>query len=164
MQTLIGYLERRNLPINEPHRLPRSRLKDLVPQEHIDFLQNDLVNYCETDMLASATNNHRIFVHGGADPAIPLSQQDKETFWWNRSLINFCQKCKTDNTELPWTQEIYTGHNTDMSGKPFILKNKTNSGSFFMIDISATEQLICMEVNTKEMVKAQKGVSRLVKI
>lgn len=148
-QTLIGYLERHNLPTHEPHRLMRSRIKDLVPQEHVSFLKTELKLYYELD--------DNIFVHAGVDPMLPLEGQDEEIFTWDRSLYGFVKKMVGEGKELPWDKIIWTGHNTS-SEYPF-LNNKFN-----MLDISSSNQILCCEINSKEIVKAQKGVSRLVKI
>lgn len=149
MQTLVGYLERNKLPPHEPHLFPRFRAKDLVPKEHINFIQNT-INYYETEKY--------IFVHAGVDPVLPLNIQEPEIMWWNRSLFSAVKKMVEDKVTLPWDKVVVTGHNTDLSGRPFI------TDKFIMLDCSATNVLMVMEMNSGEIFKAQKGVSRLVKI
>lgn len=153
MQTLIGYLQRNNLPWHEPHLLPRFRAKDLIPKEHISFLQNDLKDYYETDKY--------IFVHGGCDPILPLAKQEKEIFWWDRSLFKFVKNIKLKNfsDNLPWEKTVVTGHNTLNGNKiPFVCDK------FVMLDCSSSDVLMVMEMNSGEIFKAQAGVVRLVRV
>lgn len=149
-QTLTGYLERNNLPINEPHMFSRNRLKDIIPPEHINFLKNNLKLYYETES--------HIFVHASIDPLTPLSEQDEGVFLWNRSLYDYVKRNILLSREMPWEKTIICGHSTDRSGLPFI------TDKFCMLDISATSQLVCMEVNSRQIMKAQAGNSRLVRV
>ncbi|MGW8258276.1 MAG: metallophosphoesterase family protein [Thermoguttaceae bacterium] len=48
---------------------------ELIPREHIDFLENCLPYY-ETDQY--------IFVHGTYDPSVPLDQQDSRILLWGK--------------------------------------------------------------------------------
>lgn len=49
---------------------------DNVPKEHWDFLLKEALPYMETD--------EYIFVHGGVEPALPLSEQGLSTLAWKR--------------------------------------------------------------------------------
>jgi Calcineurin-like phosphoesterase len=46
-----------------------------VPQAHIDWLDGLRLMYADT---------HRLYVHAGVDPEIPLDRQDEETLLWKR--------------------------------------------------------------------------------
>src|SRR5690606_29035680 len=71
--TVIGYLERRNLPPDKPFEITKIRFQDLVPKEHFDFLETELVDWFETD--------DAIFVHAGLDLNVPLEDQDKDILY-----------------------------------------------------------------------------------
>lgn len=45
-----------------------------VPKVHWDFLENELIDWFETDS--------HVFVHAGVDPARPLDQQSEEMLQW----------------------------------------------------------------------------------
>ena len=154
--TIAGYMQRAGLPSDQPHLLPRYRLKDIVPIEHIKFLENKLKNYYEMD--------NYIFVHAGCDPLLPLDGQEKQIFFWDRSLYTFARSLKSGqikrsdgSKDLPWDKTIIAGHNC--SDKiPFV------DDKFVMLDCSMTNSLMVLEINSKQIFKAQTGVSRLVRV
>jgi len=67
-------------------RLYKKTLRDLmteiIPQEHVDFLQLGCTDLCETDDF--------IFVHGGLCPDLPLADQPLFALHWKR----FDKNCK----------------------------------------------------------------------
>jgi serine/threonine protein phosphatase 1 len=60
----------------------RDLLAEIIPQEHIDFLQLGCADACETDDF--------IFVHGGLCPDLPLADQPLFALHWKR----FDKNCK----------------------------------------------------------------------
>ncbi len=52
----------------------------LVPQTHIDWLDGLRLMYLDA---------HRLYVHAGVDPSIPLDRQDEETLLWRRYAKGF---------------------------------------------------------------------------
>lgn len=147
--TLLGYLQRKNLPIDNLWSLSRSRLKDLVPEEHVDFLENKLENFIEMD--------EHIFVHAGCDPFLNLKDQDLNMLTSDRSLFKFVKRMKTSNINLPWKKTIICGHNT-FGPLPFIYDK------YIMLDCSSKLNLCVLELNSMESFIAKRGNGRLVKI
>jgi hypothetical protein len=149
LQTLTGYLKRADMEKIDPLSLLMYRVKDFIPQEHIDFLQNKLVNYYEKDDFW--------FVHGGCDPYKPLKDQEPEELWWNRKLCNFVISCINNNeqSKIDWSQTIITGHNASLL--PIIHQK------FLMTDISATrKELLVVELNSMSAMVAHVDKDRLV--
>jgi len=152
-QTLLSYLSRYpNLreAMNEPHKFNPSRLKDIIPKEHMEFLENYLVDYYEDEKILAC--------HGGIDPTRPVKDQNPENIYFDRSLFQYVKNAANNGDKLPWDKFVLCGHNTDMSGKPFVYEN------YAMLDCSATDTLIVFEANSKTGFKAQKDLNRLVKI
>jgi len=148
LQTLMGYLERvgNDTPAIS---LPRWRVKDIIPKEHIEFLQTVPVNFYETDSF--------IFVHGGCDPHLSVSKQEPEVLWWDRSLCKFVKKCIDSKKEdqIDWNKCIVTGHNASI--KPIIHEK------FMMLDISATrKELLLTELNSLSAMCAHVDKSKLI--
>ena len=159
--TLKGYLDRSGNSYKEeklnPYLFPRQRIIDLVPKEHIDFI-NSLDDYYETDDF--------IFVHGGCDPLRPMNDNlqpnqiscgmiPRDIFIWDRALYNLM--CSVNgNAVLPWQKCIVTGHNCD-TGDPLIMSK------FMMIDCSCDNKLFVMEMNSREAFIAKIGNKRLIK-
>jgi serine/threonine protein phosphatase 1 len=144
-ETLLGYMERSNIKIENPFLMNRQRIKQIIPDEHVRFL-NTLSPYYEDD--------EHIFVHGGCDPMIPLSSQDPNFLAWDRSVYHSVLGM---TGKLPWNKRIVVGH----SGKPGA--DKFVADKFVMIDGSKSEMLYIFEMNTGEGFSARKGKNRLVK-
>jgi serine/threonine protein phosphatase 1 len=56
--------------------------------------------------------NNQLFVHGGIDPHRPIAEQDRETFIWDRNLVNLALYNKDLGIENPLTDfsQIFVGH------------------------------------------------------
>jgi serine/threonine protein phosphatase 1 len=74
-----------------------------IPENHVNFLQKARDYYIE---------NNRLFVHGGIDPDIPIEEQNREIFLWNRSLVSTAAYLTSlgNCVEFGSYQEIYVGH------------------------------------------------------
>jgi len=129
-----------------PYLFPRERIKDVIPQEHINLIW-DLDFYHETD--------EYIFVHGGCDPLKKLDEQLGNVFIWDRALFNLMCSIEGE-ANFPWEKCIITGHNGD-TGEPLI-KSK-----FMMLDCSCDNKLFVMELNSREAFVAKVGKKRLVR-
>lgn len=149
--TLSAYLDRANYHLDNPYELPRSRIADYIPKEHIEFIMS-LKHYHETDDF--------IFAHAGLDPFTPLEEQDKAVFYWDRSLYNNIKNVfRNVYAGKTWEKCIITGHNCSTSQKkPFITEK------FMMLDCSCHNKLIVLELNSMECFEAKKGKKRLVRV
>jgi serine/threonine protein phosphatase 1 len=135
------YLEQQWQSKEDPFIFPRNRLPDLIPKEHVEFLESTQYFY-EFDRY--------IFVHAGCDPTKPLEQQNQSELVWDRALYNFARY----RSNLPWDKTVVTGHNYN---GPFINEN------FMMLDCSANRQLMAVELNSMEACIAKPGKKRLIK-
>lgn len=148
-KTLYGYLKRFNLDIDNPFLFDRKNIWRIVPQEHLDFL-NDLYNYHE--------NDNYIFVHGGCDPLIPLKDQNELLLISDSSVFNNVKKFRKLNIKCPWDKTIITGHNGNKYGKIFIYDK------FYMLDGSLSKKIYSIELNSKTGFYSEFNNKRLVKI
>jgi serine/threonine protein phosphatase 1 len=146
IQTLSSYLDRANQHLDNPFELVRSRVKDFIPKEHIDFF-NSLLPYYETE--------DYIFVHAGCDPTAPLNKQPLEELVWDNGLFNLVKAQSGQN--LPWEKTVVTGHHGLPSGEPYI------SEKFMMLDCSYGKKLLCVELNSMEAFVAGRNKLALVK-
>lgn len=149
-ETLSGYLRRAKIDLPNPYELIRTRLPDIVPQEHKNFI-NDLKFYYETDNF--------IFVHGGCDPLVPLADQNQHYLAWDRELNERVRNhYLKNNLPLTWEKTIVTGHN-GMAGQPPLITDK-----FMMLDCIINDKLLVVELNTMECLAANGNNKRLVKM
>lgn len=149
-ETLKGYLRRAGENIDNPYTIPRFRIIDFIPKEHLDFY-NSLEYYYETESF--------IFVHAGCDPTSPLLNQDRHELMWDRELFQIIIKeCVIPKIEPDWSKTLVTGHNGNTAGEPLITKK------FMMIDCSYKRKLLAIELNSMEAFEARSGKNRLVKV
>jgi serine/threonine protein phosphatase 1 len=74
-----------------------------IPESHILLLSRSVL-YHHLD--------NKLFVHGGFDPELDITAQDRETLLWDRSLIRSALLHKNLGLEKQLTsyQEVYVGH------------------------------------------------------
>jgi len=146
--TLSGYVKRSGHDI-DPLSLNISRIRDLIPKEHIDFLLKDLQPY------------HRmgnfLFTHAGCDPMVSIKDQSLEFLTWDRQLLNYVLKSINEDSPLPWDDIIVTGHNSNNKCEPII------TDKYMMLDCGAPKKLLVVELNSMEAFIASYNKKRLVK-
>lgn len=145
--TLMGYIKQKGMGEEEGFYLPRNRVKDMLPDEHIKFVSN-LDLFHETD--------DYIFVHGGYDAFGGATPQETgvEELTWDRSLFNSVKRSIVRNTEIPWEKTIIAGH----SHKGPVIRDK-----YMMLDCGAPKKLLVVELNSAEAFMAYPDKDRLVK-
>lgn len=74
-----------------------------MPKEHIQFLSQALLWFVD---------ENRLFVHGGFDPDCSLAETSKETFIWDRTLIQKAQQMHLTFPDYKFGDydEIFIGH------------------------------------------------------
>jgi serine/threonine protein phosphatase 1 len=115
-----------------------------VPDAHITLLRNARLYYI-------LENN--LFVHGGFLPNIPIEQQDKEVFLWDRSLVKAAMFHKQFGKKIKLTRfdRVYVGHTPTINFneiKPII------TGGVCMMDTGAGWPggiLTMMNIDSKEI-------------
>lgn len=149
LETILGYMKRHWMATDDLIYLSKERLKDLIPAEHIHFLQ-ELKKYHQID--------NYLFVHGGINPYKKPEDQDLEVLVWDRSVLKFVlENIKAEKKELPWDQILVTGHNV-MSNKQPIVADK-----FLMLDCGSPRQLLVTELQSMESYMAYPEQGRMVK-
>jgi serine/threonine protein phosphatase 1 len=114
-----------------------------VPQEHIDLIKNAHPYYIDTQ------NN--IYVHGGFNPKIPITNQTQEFITWDRTLCKYAHDRwiqKNPVTITPYNH-VFLGHTSTMffhSTRPLIM------GNVIMLDTGGGDigKLTIMNVETLE--------------
>lgn len=110
----------------------RGSLRD-VPDDHWNFLQNDLVSFLETET--------HIFVHANAYPDIPMAEQPDYMLRWERcDVIAAHESGKT----------IVCGHTPQKSGRPM------NRGYAICLDTNACRggPLTCLAIESGKIWQA----------
>lgn len=145
-QTLSAYLDRANQHLDNPYELIRTRVKDFIPKNHIEFF-NSLLPYYETDEF--------IFVHAGCDPTVPLKNQTLEELIWDTSLFDFVKA--QNGKDLSWNKIVVTGHHGQPTGEPYI------SDKFLMLDCSYGKKLLLVELHSMKAYVAGRNKFNVVK-
>ncbi len=102
-----------------------------VPTEHWQFLENDCLDYYETDT--------HIFVHAGVDPQSPLNEQKELWLFWE--FLNPAQPIRHITGKT-----VIVGHSSQKSGEILDL------GSTICIDTNAYNGgwLTCLDVISRQ--------------
>lgn len=132
LKTLYGYMIRSGVMNPDPYTLPKGRIKDFIPKEHVDFLL-DLLPYYETD--------NYIFAHAGFDPNKKLEDTSLDTLTWERRLNDYVKKAIQNNEDLPWDKTLVVGH--DYKGP--LIKEK-----YMMLDCGSSRRLLLVELNSMQ--------------
>lgn len=144
-QTIHSYMLKAGMSDANPLLLNRSRVKGLFPKEHIDFLCNLKAYYEEGNF---------VFIHGGCHPNQSPSDYSVDVLTWDRSLCKLVRRLIDTNQPMTWEHTIVTGHNASL--KPVV------SDKFLMLDCGM-QQLLAVELNSREAFTARLGKARLLK-
>ncbi len=113
-----------------------------MPDGHLDFLTNSRLYY---------EQDNTLFVHAGIHPTKPLSEHNKDTFLWDRTLFKMAFDHRMDNNPPHLTRydEIYIGH-TPIHGYGY--KQPLKACEVWMMDTGAGWDgvLSIMDIMTKE--------------
>lgn len=114
-----------------------------VPYEHIELLKNARLFYKE---------NNKVFTHGGFNLYEELEYQDKETFIWDRSLLQTALGLHFTESERNITgyDEVYLGHTPTIN---YGIKKPKKICEIYMMDTGAGWPggvLSVMNIDTKE--------------
>jgi serine/threonine protein phosphatase 1 len=149
-ECILQYAKRNGQNLYDGINISQEKAISFLDKKHLDFLENETVLYYELD--------NYIFVHAGCDPTEPLEQQaieDEELFLWDRSLFETVRRLVNIGQDLPWEKIVVTGHNYR---GPYI------TSKFMMLDASASNKLLIVELNTMEGFAAIPDNKRLVKV
>lgn len=153
--TIAGYLERMRSSAN-PYAIPHNRIRDIIPKEHIEFLQSLPVVHIDIPFC---------FFHGGFNPQKPIYDSSIDTILFD-DVSRYVKKCLHENT-IPFYNcpDAYTyvcAHNYE-SKEPFVYSPcaLTEGGCFVALGGSAPEKLIIMELNSGAINAISAGKSKL---
>ena len=145
-QCAESYAVKNKINPKQVYGMNQSRIKEIIFQDHLDFIMEDTKFYYET--------NDYIFCHAGIDPLVTATQQDAHTLMWDRSLFTFMQS--NLNYDAPWEKTIICGHS--WLG-PLI------TPKYMMLDCLRNNKLICLEINSMEAFYAMNdGRKRMLKV
>ena len=82
--------------------------RSIVPQAHLQWI---------SDLPLMHVDRHRVYVHAGLDPTIPLEQQNEQTLLWKRYPDRFAAG--------HGQRHVVHGHHSDPNA-PIITEGKTN--------------------------------------
>jgi serine/threonine protein phosphatase 1 len=113
--------------------------RDGIPSDHLTFL---------SDAKWYHIHENKLFVHAGINPSVPLQDQDKNTFLWDRSLALMALELydRAAETKLSGFDEVYVGHT------PIPYQAPVFSAGVWLMDTGAgwSGVLSMMDVITKE--------------
>lgn len=113
-----------------------------MPKTHVDFLKSGHL-WLEID--------DQIFVHGGFDPALPMSSHNAQTLVWDRMLLDMAWQKHLTGKEcrIGRYKDIFVGHTTTELFNSF---KPIHACNVWDIDTGAgwSGKLTIMDVNTKE--------------
>lgn len=114
--------------------------RDGIPADHIALL---------SDAAFYHILGNKLFVHAGINPLIPLEEQGKNIFLWDRSLASLALDLqqKTAMGKLSAFDEVYIGHT------PIPCSEPVHSRGVWLMDTGAgwSGVLSMMNIDTKEM-------------
>jgi serine/threonine protein phosphatase 1 len=140
--TMQSYINYANKPTINPFD---------IPDTHVRFFRGMHDKYID--------DKNRLFIHGGFDRRSYLSQQDRNEYWWNRSLFNKAMSAK-GNSKLKTVDnfsEIFIGHTVTQNWGTTL---PIYAGSLIWnLDTGAgsdSGKLTIMDVETKEFWQSNK--------
>lgn len=145
IQTVKSYIENSGLRSN-PEELPFSRLSDIIPESHINFIKS-LPAYGKID--------DYILFHGGFDFKQPVESINEEIIVSDMAGSRSF-KCDYKNISLD-SNHVYIGAHNYKSKLPFI------HPKYFMLGGGAPEKLILFELNSMTCAMIKHGKSRIYK-
>ena len=110
-----------------------------IPPHHLVFLSTATLYHL---------HNNKLFVHAGIHPSIPLEEQGRDVFLWDRTLASLALEAyPSAGRKISTYDEIYIGHT------PIPYPHPVNSLGVWLMDTGAgwSGVLSMMDIDTKEM-------------
>lgn len=150
--TLQGYLDRAELKTSATS-FPYTRLKDIVPQTHIDFLKS-LPCYAELE--------NYVFFCSGIDWSKSIENNSDGNFLFDKTSSKKFKKMIRDNQDVEKEiigDSVFVGsENERHKGRPFIHQK------YMMMGIGGPKKLLVGDLNSMEFSAVKSGKSRIYKI
>lgn len=148
--TTQSYLNRAGVK-SEASSFPHSRLKDIVPKQHLDFLQSLDYSYEDEDYFYFCT---------GINWQIPLKENTASTLMFDMTASKKFKDLVKRGEEIA-VEKVLVGCNNWSNKKakyPFINQN------YMMLGISAPSRLLVADLESLEMCSVKKGKTRIYKM
>lgn len=143
--TLSGYLKASGVR-SEASSLPQNRLRDIIPESHIAFLKSLDFSYELDDYL---------FVHGGINPKVLLSENNPITFAFDTVANRLYKAAWKEGGELFVEKCVVATHN---SGREPVIYPR-----YFALGGTAPQKLLVGDLSSMEFCAVKKGKSRIYK-
>lgn len=147
VSTLTGYIERNGLDIN-PFSVAKSRLTDLIPKAHIEFLQSlDLVHkqegYC--------------FFHGGFNVAKSIKENSQGSYMYDYLASKYVKDCVKNEQEVVFQDDcVFVAAHNYNGREPFIHRR------YMMLGGSAPNRITIFELNSMTYGYVSRDSSRII--
>lgn len=149
--TLTGYLKVARL--KEPAAsIPQMRLKDIIPNIHIQFLQSLTYTHACEDFF---------FFHGGWNTSLPLEETNQTTFAFDNTANLRYQRAWRGGNFLD--VEKMMEHGKIMVGVHNAGKKAAIYPTYLVLGDNAPQSLLCIDLNSMECVRAKRNKSRIYK-
>lgn len=148
ISTIKSYLDHKNQSMS-PYSIPRTRLIDIIPREHIDFISSMDYKYIIDDY---------VFFHGSFDHNKTINDNSVDNFLFDYTASKYVKDCLKNNQEPIFKDDyIFIGaHN--FGGKiPFIHPR------YLMLGGMAPQKLLVFELNSMSASMIKTGKSRIYK-
>lgn len=145
--TIKSYLDLKELDEN-PNSWPFSRLFDIIPKAHIEFLQS---------LPAKFEIDKYVFFHGGIDINNPDNTSDNQFIYDTYSSEFMKNKILNGNNPLSNQDKIYVGAHNHKDIIPFVSPN------YYMLGGGAPSELTVFELNTMSCSMVKNGKQRIYK-
>lgn len=143
--TIKSYLDKLNLD-SDPSSFPFSRLSDIIPTSHIDFLNSLPTHIVLEDY---------VLFHGGFD--LSNSENTADSMWAFDTQSSRNVKRLIKEKPLATETKIYVGAHNFKSRLPYIYSK------YFMLGGGAPSKLILFELNSMTCAMIKQGKSRIYK-
>jgi predicted MPP superfamily phosphohydrolase len=145
-RTIGGYLEKFGYD-RTIESVASSELKDIIPQSHIDFL-NDLESFHILD--------EYFFMHGSFNPNKIIAENDLRTLIWDESGSKYVKE-QLKKGSIPELKDdyIFIGAHNYKGTEPYIYQR------YMMLGGGAPEKLYVLDLNSMQCSRASSGKERI---
>jgi len=142
-KTIEGYLNRAGIK-SDAGVFPQNRLKDIVPNNHIEFLQS---------LQYSHIKDGYLFIYGGLNWKLPISNNNAISFALDTSFYKFYKCLYKEGREIDVEKVVIAAY-TD-GGMPVAYPK------YMALGMGAPKSLLCADLNSMQFVRAKNGKSRI---
>jgi predicted MPP superfamily phosphohydrolase len=148
ISTIQNYLSLNNMSAS-PYSIQRTRLADLVPKEHIEFLQS---------LLSFKVIENYFFMHGGFNIEKSINENSELNFIYDYIASKKAKDAWKNNTNIDYKDDYtYVAAHNYNDDKPFLCQK------YFMLGGSAPARLMVFELNSMSASAVKRNKSRIYK-